>query len=148
MAFEEMKNKQETPKVGVGVLVFNSKGELLLMKRQGSYGEGKWSLPGGHFDIGETLLECCARELKEETNLDILSIKKFTFANNIMEDEGLHYVTLFVTAISWKGKVENMEPEKCSRLGWFNPHDLPEPLFVALQKVMVEFAEVNNDRWV
>ena len=46
------------PKVGVGVFVFRGN-KLLLGKRKGSHGAGEWSLPGGHLDPGEDLIDCC-----------------------------------------------------------------------------------------
>ena len=43
-----MKNKPDTPKVGVGIVIINDKDEYLLMKRRGSHGVGTWSLPCDH----------------------------------------------------------------------------------------------------
>ena len=52
-----------------GGLVFNSKDELLLMKRL-----GKWDLPKGKIKKGETLADCAVREVEEETGAQGLSI--------------------------------------------------------------------------
>lgn len=42
--------------------------KLLLMRRDDN---GRWSLPGGHMDAGESVTEACAREVLEETGLHV-----------------------------------------------------------------------------
>ena len=58
------------PIVGVGGVVFVG-GRLLLIKRRFEPLAGRWSLPGGVLEVGETLAEGLAREMKEETGLDV-----------------------------------------------------------------------------
>jgi 8-oxo-dGTP pyrophosphatase MutT (NUDIX family) len=55
-----------------GGLVENEKGEILFMFRR-----GKWDLPKGKLDPGETLEECALREVEEETGVGQLELKKF-----------------------------------------------------------------------
>jgi ADP-ribose pyrophosphatase YjhB (NUDIX family) len=45
---------------------------VLLIKRRFEPLAGRWSLPGGALELGETLAEGLAREMKEETGLDIV----------------------------------------------------------------------------
>ena len=55
-----------------GGMVFNTKGELLMMKRK-----GKWDMPKGKLDEGETIEECAIREVIEETGLaPLYSVRK------------------------------------------------------------------------
>ena len=58
------------PIVGVGGVVFVG-GRVLLIKRRFEPLAGRWSLPGGALEVGETLAEGLAREMKEETGLDV-----------------------------------------------------------------------------
>lgn len=128
------------PAVGVGVFIYNSEGEILLGKRKGAHGSGEWSLPGGHFEINESFLQCCAREVKEETDLDIHDVEKLGFTNDIFEKEGLHYVTLFFKAEVFTRGRKNcpklMEPDKCEGWKWCSVDDLPEPLFPPLKQII------------
>lgn len=52
-----------------GCLIFNEKNQVLLQKRSD---DGLWGNPGGSMDLGETIYETIIREIKEETDLDIL----------------------------------------------------------------------------
>jgi ADP-ribose pyrophosphatase YjhB (NUDIX family) len=58
------------PIVGVGGVVVID-GRVLLIKRRFEPLAGRWSLPGGTLEVGETLAEGLAREMKEETGLDV-----------------------------------------------------------------------------
>ena len=53
------------------VVVRNEKGEILLVQEADSRVRGKWNLPGGHAEDGESPLECAIRELHEETGLRV-----------------------------------------------------------------------------
>jgi ADP-ribose pyrophosphatase YjhB (NUDIX family) len=58
------------PIVGVGGVVFID-GRVLLIRRRYEPLAGRWSIPGGAVEIGETLAEGLVREMKEETGLDV-----------------------------------------------------------------------------
>jgi len=60
----------QRPIVGIGVVVVD-KGRVLLIRRGKNPRRGTWSLPGGAQELGETVAEGAAREVKEETGLDI-----------------------------------------------------------------------------
>lgn len=56
------------PLVGVGAIVLRDN-KMLLIRRGAPPGRGKWSIPGGLVEIGETPEEAVVRELLEETGL-------------------------------------------------------------------------------
>lgn len=60
----------DSPILGVGAVIFNNE-EVLLVKRGKEPGYGKWSIPGGAVELGETLKEGVLREVKEETGLEV-----------------------------------------------------------------------------
>ncbi|MCT4614072.1 MAG: NUDIX domain-containing protein [Marinifilaceae bacterium] len=59
----------------VAAIIVNEKGEILLTKRALNPGKGMLDLPGGFVDIGEKIEDAMYREIKEELNLNISSMK-------------------------------------------------------------------------
>jgi 8-oxo-dGTP diphosphatase len=62
------------PLIGTGALIFQH-GNLLLIKRGAQPGQGKWSVPGGLVELGETVQDAMIREVKEEVGLDVEALK-------------------------------------------------------------------------
>jgi ADP-ribose pyrophosphatase YjhB (NUDIX family) len=60
----------ERPLVGVGGVVIVD-GRALLIRRASEPLRGEWSIPGGMLELGESLEEGVARELLEETGLQV-----------------------------------------------------------------------------
>lgn len=60
---------QVYPEPTVGALIVNNEGKILLAKSHKWF--DKYTLPGGHIEVGETMREAVAREVKEEVGLDI-----------------------------------------------------------------------------
>jgi 8-oxo-dGTP diphosphatase len=60
----------DRPVVGVGGVVIEN-GRALLIKRGSEPLLGQWSIPGGTLELGESLQEGVARELLEETGLEV-----------------------------------------------------------------------------
>lgn len=53
---------------GASAIVADEDGRILLQRRSDN---GRWALPGGVMDIGESIAQAVAREVKEETGLDV-----------------------------------------------------------------------------
>jgi nucleoside triphosphatase len=71
------------PALTVGVFIFNSNGDLLLL--QSHKWPGRSVVPGGHVELGETLEQTVLREAKEETGLDVYDLEFICFQECIYD---------------------------------------------------------------
>jgi 8-oxo-dGTP diphosphatase len=92
----------ERPLVGVGGVVIDD-GRALLVRRGSEPLRGEWSIPGGTLELGETLEEGVARELREECGLEVrvlelievfdrIYFENDTSAEHAKERPRFHYV--------------------------------------------------------
>lgn len=123
------------PRIGVGVIVRKGE-EVLVGKRKNSHGDGTWSFAGGHLEHGESIEECAAREVREEAGIEIENAEMEAITNDRFEEEGKHYVTIFVTADHAEGRPTVEEPDRFEEWAWHAWNDLPEPLFLPIRNLM------------
>lgn len=116
------------PAVGLAAIIVRD-GKVLLGKRRGSHSAGVWSTPGGHLEWDEDFETCVAREVLEETGLEINTCEQFWFSNNVLPADDRHYVTLYFQCEVLGGEPQTLEPDKCEGWQWFDLDDLPEPLW-------------------
>lgn len=124
-----MSDSQERPKVGLGVMVWKD-GKVLMQKRKGSHGSGMYAWPGGHVEYMESFTDCAKREVREEAGIEIDNVRFLRLMN--LKMEGKHYADIAMVA-DWKsGEPQLLEPEKSEGWGWYDPENLPQPLFPTL----------------
>jgi 8-oxo-dGTP diphosphatase len=115
------------PLVGVGVVVFNAAGEVLLVKRARPPRQGQWSLPGGLLDLGERSADAAQREVREECAVEIEIGALLTFFEPIEWDaEGrveYHYVLIDYWARHVSG--EPQAADDAAAVQWCALADLP-----------------------
>ena len=120
------------PHIGIGVILVNPAGQVLIGKREGSHAP-YFSIPGGFLEPGETFEAAAIREVKEETGLDIANPVVVGVSNNLQtyKAEGLHVISVCLLAKEFSGNLTVMEPDKCSGWQWCEPTALPQPHFEA-----------------
>lgn len=119
--------------VGVGAMIFNDQGQLLLTKRgQACKNErGCWEVPGGSIEFGETMAQAIVREVKEELGINVVVEHQLLAIDHLIPDEGQHWVTTpFLVRVKRGQTPKILEPEKCDVIGWFALDDLPSPLSI------------------
>ncbi len=77
----------EAPIVGVGAVVVDRE-RVLLVHRGHEPSKGKWSLPGGMLELGESLMEGVAREVLEETGLVVEAVELVELIDRIQRQSG------------------------------------------------------------
>ena len=122
----------DTPRVGLGIIIEDGKGKILIAKRTTKHAP-KYSIPGGKLERGETFEQGAIREVQEEHGITIINPKVIAVTNNLetYAEEGVHFISIILLAKSFEGKPEIMEPHKCSEILWVDPRKLPQPHFDA-----------------
>lgn len=142
----------EAPLVGVGAVVVD-RGRVLLVRRGQEPLKGRWSLPGGLLELGETLLAGVVREVKEETGLSVEPIELIELLDRIHREEDrvrYHYVIADYLCRVVDGSLQAAsdadEVRWVERAEW-NSHSalLLDPITVRVIEAGWQRANVSND---
>lgn len=101
---------------GVAAILFDDRRRILILKRpRGPY----WSIPGGRMELGESAQDCCVRETREETGLDVEVVRLVGLYTNpesicAYPDGNVHqsYIALFECRVVGGQLQENEEGER------------------------------------
>ena len=90
------------PIVGVGAVIVDA-GKVVLVKRRYEPLAGRWSLPGGTLEVGETLKAAVIREMREETGLDVEVGPLLEVFDRIITDDAqrVRYHFVLVDYLCW-----------------------------------------------
>lgn len=110
--------------VAVHLLLTRGAEVLLLRRFNTGYEDGRFSVPAGHLDGGETVVAAGIREAREEigVSIDPADVRIVQVMHRFAEEERIDYV---VAANRWSGEIRNREPEKCDLLAWHPIDALP-----------------------
>jgi mutator protein MutT len=89
-----MTSGPDRPTVGVGGVLIHE-GRVLLIRRGKEPLRGRWVVPGGTVELGETLETALVREMREETGLAVVPVEVLTVFDRIQRDGdrvSYHYV--------------------------------------------------------
>ena len=123
----------DDPKVAAVTLV-EHEGRALLVRRAFNPQRGKWSLPGGYVDYGENPAEAAAREVREETGLDVAITELLDVRGGPSPEGGATVI------IQYAARVKNgtaHAADDASDIMWLAPDDpLPELAFESTRAVL------------
>jgi len=119
-------DKKPTKRVA-SVAAFRPDGKLLFGRRLDS---GKWTLPGGHVEEGETPVHAALRELLEESNLKATELEYLGNETIVRPHKHRKNIKVFVFKAKVDGKVSGKnDPDKeCEEFCWVDPEKVPESI--------------------
>jgi len=138
-------NSTETTGTGVGILILDGGGRILLMRRgeRARTERGSWALPGGKVDSGETPEDAAVREAREEIGVDVAIERELARYDCTLPEESKRWLTIVFVARIQSGEPRIMEPEKCAEIGWFAPDALPSPIAQMTRPALERYLESN-----
>ncbi|MBM7564914.1 NUDIX hydrolase [Paenibacillus sacheonensis] len=128
--------------IGAAAVIVDAEGRILLVKH--SYGKNNWDLPGGKSEANESAQQTAAREVLEETGLNVEVGQLTGIYYEAGRDHDMHHFVFLATIV--KGQVpvpsspEILECRYCSIDEW------PRPISDFTRKRIVDALDANRER--
>lgn len=128
--------------VGAVVIIVDEQGRILLQQRRIPY--GRWGIPGGLMELGESTEETARREVFEETNLTVGQlnlINVYSGSDQYVQaanGDEFYVVTIAYYTQEVKGKLV-VDPSEAIHFKYFNPDQVPEDMVKSHQVMLKEF---------
>ena len=136
---KKLKEKIPVCKAGGG-LVYNQKGDVLFIFRN-----GKWDLPKGGIEKGEEIEDTATREVEEETGVGKLSItKKLQKTYHVFKRNGKYKLKIthwFEMQTTFEGIPFPQANEGIEKAVWLNPEQVKEALKNSFENIKLLFEE-------
>ena len=131
-----------TPKVAVGAVVGNERGEILLVQRADN---GVWLYPTGWADVGYSASEVAVKEVFEETGMEVEPVRLIAVLDGLRL--GFTQVPLYSLVFHCRvvGGELRRHPLECLDVGWFGEGNLPEPLAGATRWSVPAFQAIRGE---
>ncbi len=139
---------RHTFKVAVFVLLLRGEETFLMRRANTGWADGMWTIPSGHVEKGESVIEAALKEAKEEAGVTIKPEDLMFVHTHAVEDA---YINFYFTTTKWEGEPYLAEPDKCNEVAWASLAAIPGDTIMqvrSLIKNMQEgtyFSEVVND---
>ncbi len=114
--------------------------EVLLLRRFNTgYEDGRYSVPAGHLDGGESVIAAAVREAREEIGVGLRpgDVRVVGVMHRRAADERIDF---FVSATEWSGEPVNREPHKCDELRWCALDAQPTNVIPYVKRALDNFA--------
>lgn len=135
----------DRPRIIVDVnLILRSGTSILLGRRRNTdFANGCYSLPAGHLELGESVVDALIREAKEEAGI-FIDPSDVRFVQVMHNSYGIGRFAMFFEVRRWVGEVCNMEARKCDDLSWFDLGALPDNMVPYIRKALADYVSKRD----
>lgn len=136
-----MGSKRFKIRAAVYLIIQNDKGEVAMIRRFNTgYQDGKYTLPSGHIDEGESAKSAMTREANEEIGIQI-NPEDLEFAHIVhrVSLDNKIYADFYFHAKNWGETPSIKEPDKCDDLSWFKIDNLPKNIIPDVKLALLNF---------
>ena len=132
---------------GVGLFIFNENNQVLMQLRT-DYNQ--WGFPGGAMELWWKFEETAKRELKEETNLDIIDstmVKVLSGKDTYREypnGDKLYDITAIFVITNYSGDLK-VNDEKSKKLEWFSIDKLPDNITSHTRNYLEKYGDILKE---
>ena len=128
---------------------------VLLIERGNEPFRGHWALPGGFMQMNETLEECAMRELKEETNVEVSSLRQVGCFSDVDRDPRERVVTVAFYVFVDNRELQVRAGDDAAMARWYPLDCLPKLAFdhkkilkATLEKIKEDFSQDSRKKEV
>jgi len=132
------------PRAGVGVLLVDELGRVLLTLRKLPPEADCWSILGGKLYFLEALEECAIREAHEEAGVEIVIERLLCVTDHRLPSEGQHWVSPAFLGRIVSGEPRNCEPNKTQQVAWFPLDQLPPNLTMTARNAVQAYSHQSG----
>jgi len=135
--------RYKNPKVTVDGVIMD-KEKVVLIKRKNQPYKNKWALPGGYVEYGESTEQAIAREVKEETGIEIEIERLVGVYSDPNRDPRGHTISIVYLC---KPKCEKLEGgDDAKEAKWFPLGSLPPQLAFDHGKILSDAIKLHKKR--
>ena len=119
--------RHTAPLAVLNVLLTKDRKRVLIMRRGPEESlAGMYTIPGGHMELGENVLQAATRELQEETSVhaNISDCEVIGVIHGMASTK--EYIQFIVLVHTWTGMLTIAEPDNCDDMYWCEIDSLPE----------------------
>jgi len=135
--------------VGACTAIRNKEGQVLMQQR--AYPHGKWGLPGGLMELGESTQDTARREVMEEAGLRLGELTLFGvysgpgYLCKAQNGDEFEVVTIVYTTNDYEGEAAIMDDESLA-FEWFDIDNLPDNIASTHSEVMRDYIRLFRQK--